>query len=194
MKINETSRRNFIKNLASLSAGVSLGTTNLWGIPKYLPNRSLLKKTINGVQLGLITYSFRALKDQSAEATLQYILDCGVNFIELMGETAESFIGRPKNKINKRTYHSLSRKKRNNSLSKDEEKELGELKKQQNSYDKEVLTWKKKRSISFSADATTASADCIRERVDSKPALAVATLASADRVAACADVTRVSVA
>ena len=152
MKINETSRRNFIKNLASLSAGVSLGTTNLWGIPKYLPNRSLLKKTINGVQLGLITYSFRALKDQSAEATLQYILDCGVNSIELMGKTAESFISRPENKINKRTYYNLSRKKRNNSLSKDEEKELGELKKQQNSYDKEVLTWKKTRSISRFSD------------------------------------------
>jgi hypothetical protein len=80
------------------------------------------------------------------------VFDCGVNSIELMGETAESFIGRPKNKINKRTYHSLSRKKRNNSLSKDEEKELGELKKQQDSYDKEVLTWKKTRSISRFSD------------------------------------------
>jgi sugar phosphate isomerase/epimerase len=117
-----------------------------------LPNKSLLKKTINGVQLGLITYSFRALKDQSAEATLQYILDCGVNSIELMGETAESFISRPENKINKRTYYNLSRKKRNNSLSKDEEKELDELKKQQDSYDKEVLTWKKTRSISRFSD------------------------------------------
>lgn len=146
-KKNESSRRNFIKNLASLSAGISLGSTNLWGAPVYLPNRSILKNTFNGVQLGLITYSFRALKDQSAEAILQYILDCGVNSIELMGGTAESFIGRPENKINRRKFYSLSRKERNNTLSKEEEKELVELKKQQDSYDKEVETWKKTRSI-----------------------------------------------
>ena len=54
--------------------------------------------------------------------------------------------------LQKKLDHSLSRKKRNNSLSKDEEKEHGELKKQQDSYDKEVLTWKKTRSISRFSD------------------------------------------
>ena len=78
-KKNESSRRNFIKNIASLSAGVSLASSDLWGAPIYLPKRSALKNSINGVQLGLITYSFRAMKDQSAEATLQYILDCDIN-------------------------------------------------------------------------------------------------------------------
>lgn len=147
MKKNKTSRRKFIKNLASLSAGVSIATNKLWGIPYYLPNRSLLKKTINGVQLGLITYSFRALKDQSAEATLQYILDCGVNSIELMGKTAESFIGLPETSFDRGSFNRLLRKERKNTLSKVEEKELVEHKKQQKSYDKEVKDWKKKRSV-----------------------------------------------
>ena len=147
MKKNKSSRRKFIKNLAWLSTGVSITTNKLWGIPNYLPNRSLIKKTINGVQLGLITYSFRALKDQSAEATLQYILDCGINSIELMGKTAESFVGLPETSFDRGILNRLLRKERKNILSKIEEKELVELKKQQKSYDKEVNDWKKKRSI-----------------------------------------------
>ena len=40
---------------------------------------------IKGVQIGTITYSFRSMPDQSAEATLQYTVDSGISAIELMG-------------------------------------------------------------------------------------------------------------
>ncbi len=40
---------------------------------------------INGVQIGTITYSYRSMPDQSAEATLQYVVDSGISAIELMG-------------------------------------------------------------------------------------------------------------
>jgi sugar phosphate isomerase/epimerase len=40
---------------------------------------------IHGVQIGAITYSYRSMPDQSAEATLKYIVDSGVSAIELMG-------------------------------------------------------------------------------------------------------------
>jgi sugar phosphate isomerase/epimerase len=40
---------------------------------------------IKGVQIGVITYSFRELPDQSAEATLKYTVDSGISSIELMG-------------------------------------------------------------------------------------------------------------
>jgi sugar phosphate isomerase/epimerase len=50
---------------------------------------------INGVQVGVITYSFRSMPDQSAEATLKYCLDCGISAIELMGGPAESYAGSP---------------------------------------------------------------------------------------------------
>src|SRR5215469_15438871 len=39
---------------------------------------------INGAQVGTITYSYRSMPDQSAEATLQYIVDSGISAIELM--------------------------------------------------------------------------------------------------------------
>jgi len=50
---------------------------------------------IDGVQIGTITYSFRSMPDQSAEATLKYIVDSGISGIELMGGPVESFAGAP---------------------------------------------------------------------------------------------------
>jgi sugar phosphate isomerase/epimerase len=50
---------------------------------------------VGGVHLGTITYSYRSLPDQSAEATLRYIVDSGISEIELMGGPVESFAGAP---------------------------------------------------------------------------------------------------
>jgi sugar phosphate isomerase/epimerase len=50
---------------------------------------------IDGVKIGTITYSYRSMPDQGAEATLRYIVDSGISQIELMGGPAESFAGIP---------------------------------------------------------------------------------------------------
>src|SRR5215510_13343040 len=50
---------------------------------------------INGVQIGTITYSYRSMPDQSAQALLKYVLANGISAIELMGEPAEQFAGAP---------------------------------------------------------------------------------------------------
>jgi sugar phosphate isomerase/epimerase len=50
---------------------------------------------IDGVQIGAITYSYRSMPDQSAEAILKYVVDSGVSAIELMGAPVESFAGAP---------------------------------------------------------------------------------------------------
>src|SRR5215472_3553066 len=50
---------------------------------------------INGVQVGTITYSYRSMPDQSAEATLKYIVDSGISAIELMGGPVEAYAGAP---------------------------------------------------------------------------------------------------
>ena len=47
-----------------------------------------------GVQIGIITYSFRSLPS-SADEVLKYCLDCGINAIELMSNVAESYAGAP---------------------------------------------------------------------------------------------------
>jgi sugar phosphate isomerase/epimerase len=51
--------------------------------------------TVNGIDLGTITYSYRSMPDQSAEAILRYVLDSGISRIEFMGDPVEAFAGAP---------------------------------------------------------------------------------------------------
>src|SRR3954470_4457090 len=86
-------RRDFGKlALAGLPAAAVLGRTeSLFGaLAQAKPN-----SVFNGVQIGTITYSYRNMQDQSAEAVLKYILDSGISAIELMGGPVESFAGAP---------------------------------------------------------------------------------------------------
>src|SRR5258707_14226112 len=50
---------------------------------------------IGGLSIGTITYSYRSMPDQSAEATLRYVGESGISQIELMNGPAESFAGAP---------------------------------------------------------------------------------------------------
>src|SRR5437762_13575576 len=87
-------RREFGKlALAGVPAAAVLGNSeSIFGVAsaQAKPN-----SVFNGVQIGTITYSYRSMPDQSAEATLKYILDSGISAIELMGGTVESFAGAP---------------------------------------------------------------------------------------------------
>ncbi len=85
-------RREFGKlALAGLPGAAVLGNADVFGAFIQAKPNSL----INGVQIGTITYSYRSMPDQSAEATLKYILESGINAIELMGGPVESFAGAP---------------------------------------------------------------------------------------------------
>src|SRR6266545_4389559 len=84
-------RREFGKlALAGLPAAAVLGRNESIFSAQAKPN-----SLINGVQIGTITYSYRSMPDQSAEATLKYIVDSGISAIELMGGPVESFAGAP---------------------------------------------------------------------------------------------------
>jgi len=86
-------RREFGKlALAGLPAAAVIGhSESIFGAFAQAKPNSL----INGVQIGTITYSYRSMPDQSAEATLKYILDSGISAIELMGGPVESYAGAP---------------------------------------------------------------------------------------------------
>ena len=69
------SRREFGRLTLAGVPGVALATRSgglLDAFAQAKPN-----SLINGVQIGTITYSYRSMPDQSAEATLKYILDSG---------------------------------------------------------------------------------------------------------------------
>ena len=86
-------RREFGKlALAGLPAAAMLGRrVDALGRPAQAKPNSL----VDGVQIGTITYSYRSMPDQSAEATLKYIVHSGISAIELMGAPVESFAGAP---------------------------------------------------------------------------------------------------
>ena len=87
------SRREFGKlALAGLPAAAVVGRAeSIFGA--FAPSKP--SSLINGVQVGTITYSYRQMPDQSAEATLKYILDTGISAVEIMGGPVESFAGAP---------------------------------------------------------------------------------------------------
>jgi sugar phosphate isomerase/epimerase len=121
-----------------------VGNNPLFGAPAIVRNLGDKPNSlIDGVQIGVITYSFRDMPDQSAEATLQYVLDSGISAIELMGGPAESFAGAPKNSVDMRTVFPLMRKRREKQeLTDDEKKTLGEADAQMKAYREEITKWR----------------------------------------------------
>lgn len=139
----KASRRKFLTNTLTAAAGTALVGPTLFGAPSILKYHKKPNSIINGVQIGVITYSFRSMEDQSAEATLKYILDSGVNAIELIGDPVEMFAGRPENPLDMSKMWGLMIKRRDGQLSEDEEKELGEMKMRQDVYKGKVSKWRK---------------------------------------------------
>jgi sugar phosphate isomerase/epimerase len=73
----------------------ALPAASLLARPLAALAQARLNSTIDGVHLGTITYSYRSMPDQSAEATLRYIVDSGISQIEFMGGPVEAFAGAP---------------------------------------------------------------------------------------------------
>lgn len=145
---NTSSRRQFIGTSLLASAGLTVGIQSSIGMPAIIKNFRNPNSLIKGVQIGVITYSFRSMPDQSAEATLKYVTDCGISAIELMGDPAESFAGMPKNPVDRRAFWGLSRKGQDGGeLTDDEKKQLDDMRSQMDAYGKEVVEWRSNVSM-----------------------------------------------
>jgi sugar phosphate isomerase/epimerase len=92
MKEQNISRRRFIGTTALAAAGMALASKSVFAAGSLFQSKP--NSVINGVQIGVITYSFRSMPG-SAEQLLQYCIQCNINAIELMGEPAEAYAGIP---------------------------------------------------------------------------------------------------
>lgn len=138
-----STRRRFLATATTLVSGMVLGSNKLLAAPAFIPNLRNRHSLANDVQIGVITYSFRDMPDQSAEATLNYILDSGVRAVELMGGPAETFAGAPKNPVNFQAAFPLMRKRfEKKELTEAEQKQLAEIDVQMKAYRQEMTKWR----------------------------------------------------
>ncbi len=87
------SRRDFLLKgfLASLGVISVSQSTSAFRLSDFLGSKPNSK--FGGVQIGVITYSFRSMPG-SAEQILQYCIDSNISAIELMGDVAEEYAGK----------------------------------------------------------------------------------------------------
>lgn len=138
-------RREFLIKSALGAAGLVAAPAWLQGAPSILKSYNKPNSLINGVQVGCITYSFRSMPDQSAEATLKYVTDSGLSAIELMGDPAESFAGMPASPVNRmRMFQLMGKQRQGTELTSDEKSELAEMRAAGEAYGKEVAEWRTK--------------------------------------------------
>lgn len=141
------SRRHFLGSSATLMAGLA-AAPSLLAAPNIIRRYNKPDSLINDVQIGVITYSFRSMPDQSAEATLQYILDSGISAIELMGDPAESFAGKPDNPVDRGAFYQLMRAQRDGKeLTAEQQQEMADMQAQMKAYNKDVAAWRAKASM-----------------------------------------------
>lgn len=94
MKNQEISRRQFLGASSLAMAGMALVSESTFGMPAYIKNLGKPNSLFNGVQIGVISYSWRSMPS-SAEQVLQYCIDSNISAIELMGPAGEAFAGAP---------------------------------------------------------------------------------------------------
>ena len=101
-------------------------------------------KQKNEITLGIQTYSFRTMEDQSPLAILDYVKQTGIKNIELMGNHAEPFAGAPESMMSDRSKMAILIKQYRNEPLTDEEKVIAaEVAAQREAYNAEVQAWRK---------------------------------------------------
>jgi sugar phosphate isomerase/epimerase len=83
----------------SFSRRAFLGGAAALGAASFIPARALgadakPDSVFGGVQIGVITYSYRSMPGDAA-SVLKHVVGSGINSIELMGNTVESYAGFP---------------------------------------------------------------------------------------------------
>ena len=98
----------------------------------------------NNLKIGIQTYSFRTMEDQSPLAILDYIKQTGIKNVELMGNHVESYAGAPESLINERSSMRLLYKQYSGeTLSEEEKIQAQEYSEKRKIYEQEVAEWRK---------------------------------------------------
>ncbi|MFN8354099.1 MAG: TIM barrel protein [Spirosomataceae bacterium] len=124
---NQLSRRDFMA-ITSLSAmGGLLQVNPVWAANK--PNSKF-----NGVQVGVITYSYRSMP-HDIKQLLQFCIDSNISAIELMGDPAEEYAGKPKSPVDMAQVFRNTKPGQRPQLTDEQKAQMAE-------YNKQVAEWR----------------------------------------------------
>ncbi|AFK02383.1 Xylose isomerase domain-containing protein TIM barrel [Emticicia oligotrophica DSM 17448] len=126
---NQLSRRDFISVAPMATLGLLLSKNKINWLDK--PNSKF-----GGVQIGAITYSFRSMP-HDIDQLLQFCIDANVSAIEMMGDPAEDFAGKPKSPVK---FSPPARGGQRPQLTDEQKAQLAE-------YGKQVAAWRASTSM-----------------------------------------------
>jgi sugar phosphate isomerase/epimerase len=92
---NELSRRRFLAITPLATLGLLLDGNSLMGSFSTHTSWNKPNSKFGGVQIGVITYSFRSMP-HDIDQLLKFCVDSGISAIEMMGDPAETYAGKPK--------------------------------------------------------------------------------------------------
>lgn len=93
---HHSSRRDFLVKGSITSLGLLMAGSPVLSAPLSFLNKPDSK--FFGVQIGVITYSYRTMPG-TAEQILQHVINSGISAIELMGDAIEDYAGKPVNPV-----------------------------------------------------------------------------------------------
>jgi sugar phosphate isomerase/epimerase len=128
-------RRAFVGKATLAVTGIALTTRSVFSAPTILTGLGKPNSVFKGVQIGVISYSFRSLPCD-AESLLKYCVDCNISAIELMGNTGEAFAGCPHTTTEPRVFTPGQRRE-----------QTEEQKEEQRKRAAEVADWRTKASM-----------------------------------------------
>ena len=91
---NEISRRGFMSIIPITTLGLMLNKNSLFANNSGILSFNKPNSKFGGVQIGAITYSFRSMP-HDIDQLLKFCIDANVSAIEMMGDPAETFAGKP---------------------------------------------------------------------------------------------------
>jgi sugar phosphate isomerase/epimerase len=92
---NDISRRRFLAITPLATLGLLLDGNSLMSSFSTHTNWNKPNSKFGGVQIGAITYSFRSMP-HDIDQLLKFCVDSGISAIEMMGDPAETYAGKPK--------------------------------------------------------------------------------------------------
>ncbi|MEE3035222.1 MAG: TIM barrel protein [Bacteroidota bacterium] len=139
-------KRSFLKKLFFFTVMISI--LGLFSCKKIAKKGNSPEEDL-GVNIGLITYSFRTMPDQSPLAILEYVKKTNMKHVELMGNHAESFAGSPKSPLSEPVKRSVFMKQRRKiQLTDEEQKIASQIAEEIKVYNNEVALWRKEAPMS----------------------------------------------